>query len=521
MPQSAAPKPPPGYALDSAAPTPPAGYTMDSGASGDDAPKEDWRDKIIHETDPEPNPDNKFSTGVHNAAKGVASGVLNMTLHPWDTAKGMVKQTKAMGDIAVGRPDVDDIQMIGDTGKALRDNPAHTLGSMAGQAVLTAGIDKGLGAAAEGVPEMARGGATGADSQALRALNIAPKSTKAIRTLGAVEGARPYLKGMDSVESAQTRIPAAKSEIWSPYQEAIDKIGDNEAGGSTVRALEEERQQLSALNRGIKTGDPAALQLAQQKGMTQAQLLEREEAVKAALDPELQRAGIKPQEIRKAFGQVSQVGSRLLGRSTVGEADTPYGFGRMANIQLAKPRTWLDQPLQGARDLLAGRPAWSGKASDVAVKEAFRSGGDKPDFGRVSASLGSVPTLADHAAATPFEGSRMPTHGGVPFRSPAPELMPFDTGSRLGAMRDAAMMDAHAGLEPLQPRPVEHPMFRQGSRLGDYRQSLHGNATPFEGSKMPPLSALPYIEPEMYPEGSRMAAARLAAHKAKPSVFAQ
>lgn len=106
--------------------------------------------------------------------------------------------------------------------------------------------------------------------------------------------------------SSQERIPASKAEIWAPYKQAINEIGDRPVKGpdgmTTVRALESERKQLSAINRGLKTGNPVSMQLAQQRGLDQASALERERAVTAALDPELQKVGIKPGEIRKAFG---------------------------------------------------------------------------------------------------------------------------------------------------------------------------------------------------------------------------
>src|SRR5208282_4918313 len=127
------------------------------------------------------------------------------------------------------------------------------------------------------------------------------------------QGSRPFLKGATNLEDLQTKVPAAKAEIWGPYQKTVDSISGKKVTGpdgpTTVGALEKERLELSALNRGLKQQSPEAIQLAQQKGMTQAQLLDREKAVQGALDPHWEQAGIDAKQIRQTFGQVAQVGS--------------------------------------------------------------------------------------------------------------------------------------------------------------------------------------------------------------------
>jgi hypothetical protein len=367
----------------------------------------------------------------------------------------------------------------------------HPYANMAGDALALGGSV----AAGEAIPKMsaavresALGGQAGADAAALRTLRVPASSTKAVRTLDAVQGARPFLQGMNSVEDAQTRIPAAKSEIWAPYEQTVKAIGDRPLRGpdgmSTVRALEDERTQLSALNRGLKNGDPASLQLAQQKGMTQAQLLDREQAVQQALDPELQKAGIQPREIRKAFGQVSQVGSKLMGRSTLAEEAQPYGLGRMTNVRLDNPSTWLGEPIQGFRDVFAGRPWWSGKLSDVELGEAFRSGGPKPDFGQLRPQTrlqlpSSVPLREGE-----FSGewnSGMPNESQV---TPAP--------------RSLMALPAKAGEGEVQPmawerapsHPVMAPEFsRQRIRPNEF--SMPSEGRPVGGSVTPMGEVIP------------------------------
>jgi hypothetical protein len=224
------------------------------------------------------------------------------------------------------------------------------------------------------------------DAAALRGLRVGAGSPRAISTIKAMQGARPFLQGAQSLEDVQARIPGAKSEIWGPYQKTIDAIGDKPVDGpdgpTTVRELETERQQLSAINRQLKSKipNPEALKLAEQKGLNQAQMLQRERAVQNALDPVLRDAGIQPKAIRQAFGQVSQIGEKVSGKSTLAEAKQPYGLSKLQNVSLTKPLS--NVPLAGdiARDIAAGR-YWSAKPTDVALREAFRPNAAKPDFG--------------------------------------------------------------------------------------------------------------------------------------------
>jgi hypothetical protein len=249
------------------------------------------------------------------------------------------------------------------------------------------------------------------DAAALRGLRVPAGSPKSLRTVSAVQSSRPYLQGVSSLEDLQGKLPGAKSETWGPYQKTVDAIGDTKVKGpdgeTTISALEAERKQLSALNRGLKTGNPESMQVAQQKGMNQAELLDREKAVQAALDPRLQEAGIDPQAIRQQFGQLKTIEGRVAGRSTLAEKPQPYGFGKMLDIDLKKPNTYLGKPMEGLRDLAAGRPLWSGKPTDISLREAFRQGGEKPNFGefKPGAPITSVPPLfaADRGLVRPTE----------------------------------------------------------------------------------------------------------------------
>jgi hypothetical protein len=282
-------------------------------------------------------------------------GIGHALAHPIDTAKGMWDEAKENPIGAAG-------SLVG----------GAALGELGGAALKPAG--SAIRSAALGDPNVA----------ALKGLRVGPASAKSLSTLKSVEGARPFMQGVESLADAQARVPAAKAEIWSPYKQAIDKIGGKQVmgpdGPTTVGDLENERLQISANLRTLKSGSPEGIQLAAQKGMNQADLLAREKAVQSALDPHLAEAGIDPKLIRGTFGDVAQVGGRLGGKSTLAEPSQPYGFGRMLNMRIDNPRSWLGEPAQGVRDLAAGRPLWSGKPTDINIREAFRGGGPKPDF---------------------------------------------------------------------------------------------------------------------------------------------
>ena len=311
-------------------------------------------------------------TDAINAVPLVGSALQRMdaetTTHPGDSYLQQVKDTITPGNIGTA------------AGTAAQVAPALLGGLDAAVPVrptipTVANIASALSDAAKGSP----------DAAALKGLNVSAKSKVALRTIQNTDAARPYLQGVQNLEDLQTRIPQAKAEVWGPYQRTIDAIGrktvDGPDGPTTIQALEDQRLQLSAINRGLKAGDPATLQLVQQKGLNQADLLAQESAVKDALDPHLEQAGIKPQLIRKTFGQISDVGSKVLGRSTVSETPTAYGIGRAANLSIKNPLAAPGEIASGVRDMVAGRPLFSGSATDVNIREAFRNGGPKPNLG--------------------------------------------------------------------------------------------------------------------------------------------
>ena len=325
---------------------------------------------------------------------------------------------------------------------------------------------EGLGEAGGALARPIRNAALGDPNvAALKGLRVGAASPKSLSTIKSVEGARPYLQGVQSLEDAQTRIPAAKAEIWAPYQDAITRIGSKPVmgpdGPTTVGDLENERLQISANLRTLKSGTPEGIQLAAQKGMNQADLLAREKAVQAALDPHLEAAGVDPKAIRGTFGNVAQVGGRLSGKSTLAEADQPYGFGKIAKIDFTHPLQAPANIASGVRDLAAGRPWWSGKPTDINLREAFRTGGPKPDFrapasamppfqqppAQLSANaIGNAPYGADY------------TQGGFPGRAPITPAAP-QVFARLPAEAstgDAQPMVRYARpyVEPPEPSTI-------------------------------------------------------------------
>jgi hypothetical protein len=262
------------------------------------------------------------------------------------------------------------------------DPDARMREALAGGAGLTGGA-AGLGSspAAAAAQEWAKGNP---DEAALRGLGISAKSPKGLATLGNLSKVRPYLQAASSRLDLQERIPGAKGEIWDPMQSTLAQIGDKRISGpdgpTTVRDLEALRKQTSAQLDSLRSKDPMAIQTAIQKGQSEADLSAYYKRILGSLDPHLQAAGIDPAAIRDTYGAVKGIEKQVAGKTTLAEKPQPYGFGRMANVSLANPHTWLGEPLQGARDLVAGRPLWSGKPTDINIREGFRVGGAKPDF---------------------------------------------------------------------------------------------------------------------------------------------
>lgn len=277
-----------------------------------------------------------------------------------------------------------------------------------------------MGPAIEGaarIPEGIRGirNAAMEDPNVAAQRALRPSAKKAIQTQSNLQTARPYLQGAESLEDLQSKIPAAKAEIWKPYSDAIEKVGGKQVQGpdgpTTVAELEKERLKTSADLQSVRKMNPSDRQAVLQKQSSVKELMDRDKAIKAALDPELQSAGVDPKLIREVHGSVQGINKLVEGRNTLTE-NRRYGLGRMAqDVQITKPGSYIPAIGTGIRDVVAGRPLWSGSPTDVAVREGFRIGGEKPNLtpGPVAA-----PSGLPQGNPTPF-GNSAPAVEGPPI----------------------------------------------------------------------------------------------------------
>lgn len=248
---------------------------------------------------------------------------------------------------------------------------------------------------------------------------LRPPVKGAIRTQQNVETARPFLKGAENLADLQVRVKEAKAEIWKPYSDAIERVGPNKVKGpdgpTTVAHLEQERLKTSADLQAVRKMNPTDQQTVFQKQSSIADLMERDRAIKAVLDPELQKAGIDPETIRKTHGAVKGVEKLVEGRNTLTEVAKPFGLGRIKNVNLLHPVTSLGQIPAAIKDIAANRPVFSGKPTDLAVKEGFRTGGEKPSF--AAKPIMAKPPTTPSAPPTGFKGG-INTQGATASTSP-------------------------------------------------------------------------------------------------------
>lgn len=220
---------------------------------------------------------------------------------------------------------------------------------------------------------------------AQRALRPGPKG--GIKAQRDITGAAPYLEGADDLAAIQDKVKTGKKEVWKPYSDALKQIGDREIEGpdgtTTVQNLEDKRLELSAERQKLQKMLPTDRATALQKDADLRANETRYKAITDALDPELRSAGIDPEKIRTTHGNLKGVEKLVEGRNTLTEASRPYGVGRaLEDFDITKPLRSLMKAKEGLGDIVAGRPWWSGKPTDVAANEAFNVGaaGPKPDF---------------------------------------------------------------------------------------------------------------------------------------------
>jgi hypothetical protein len=311
-----------------------------------------------------------------------------------------------------------------------------------------------------------RGGAKSIREAAMEDPNVAaqkalkPPPKKAVQMQQNLAEARPYLKGADSLGKLQETIPKAKAEIWKPYKDAIEKVGDKKVTGpdgeTTVAQLEKDRLQVSADLDTARKMQPTDRQTALQKQSTVKELMDRDAAIKEALDPELQKAGVNPKLIRRVHGTVKGIEKLTEGRNTLTE-NKPYGFGKMAEkFSLTRPGQTIRGIGSGVRDIAAGRPLWSGSPTDVAVREGFRTGGEKPNL-----MAAQVPQFAPAEAPIPMEGWGRGGRQPQMFEATPPaELWP-ESPSRLPWLereRLSGRLGKQAPVLPAPPAIINNPI---------------------------------------------------------------
>jgi hypothetical protein len=339
-------------------------------------PAKSWNDAASDSiADPSMTPDarNTWQGQLERFGQGTAEAITNPFLHPIKTAGSLLEQTPPgmLFDAVTGRKNAGQ-QM----GQSLVDNPANTLGQLAGGAIL--GHVAGGAMQVPGALDEFRTPDT--DVQAMKGLRVPAGSNKANRILGNVETAKPFLKGANTLEDLQSRIPGAKEEVYAPYKQAIDAMQHQTVGNSTVGDLFNRDKEITAQLGNIKN-DPLAMQQAAQKGLTQADLLDEQKSIRSQLFPLIEQAGVDVPGLNKTYGALKGIEKQIAGRNTVSVPDEPQGFGRLKNLSIKEPLKFLDQAKPAAQDILNGR-FWSGNPVDTAIQDAFKTSGPKPSFGK-------------------------------------------------------------------------------------------------------------------------------------------
>jgi hypothetical protein len=345
--------------------------------------------------------DGTFGTAAHNVLGTAASTLLAPVMHPVDTAKGLATaalKSSPLGmvyELAHGGPTQDRQQQA----DAVAD-PARTLETGAGQ-LLGMGAAAGLGGLADASTDaIARGLEPNTRVSAMEGFRIPSGSPKAEPLLGKIELAKPYLQGTDSLKDLQSRLPAAKSEVYQPYEDFINANRhasiDGPNGPSTIGDLYDRDKEITAQLGQIKS-DPLAMQQAAQKGLNQADLINEQKAIRSKLFPAAEDAGVKASEINKTYGALKSVEKSVAGKNTDLVPNEPMGVGRIRNLSIKQPFKAIDEILPALRDINQGR-FWSGNPVDLGIRDTFANAGPKPDLGQYE----PLPRLQLPAQASPI-----------------------------------------------------------------------------------------------------------------------
>lgn len=425
-------------------------------------------------------------TAAGNIGGGVLSP-LSLFAHPIQAGE-MAVNSLAQGMSPAPNRIFQDVPSLQESlAQGVAENPAGMLENLAGGA-----LGGELGGEAlhgiQGLPELARGGEEGANVARLKALRVTPATKTGEAIQSDVERARPFLGQPQNLKDLRGQVrPALKTAI-APYRDVLAKIGDKVVRGpdgepTTVKDLEAQRSQISAINRKLKNNpnNPFALQQAQQMGLNQAQLLAKETAIQKALYPHLEAAGVDPRAVLGDYGAIARTGQRLGGRITDTETAQPSGLGKMFQFELLPGGGLkIPNPLGAIRDIIAGRPWWSAKPTDLAVREGFRATPPMPDRSLPIQAEPEIRGLLSSAGGGPFAMPPVESE----FEKPAPP--PFDYGTR--ATRKGFMLPERAGGKI--PLPY-YPEMTEGERAASAMHNLRRPAPLALPAKASPLVTPP------------------------------
>jgi len=434
--------------------------------------------------------------GVYGGIKQVGGQAIKTMaqpiMHPIDTLGGMAKiagdaitgGSQAAGEDIIGpiiQQYIQDKQQGGHA-LALENLAGNLAGQVEGGRAIGGAVSKtvpvvndigsAIRTAAIGNPDvpLTRGlGITARTKTGLSSLQASGEASPLDVSLEDAQGARPYGKGAKNLEDLQAKLTDARKEINAPLNTALDAVGGRTIQGpdgpATISDLESQRAQLSAQLRGLQQKDPLAIQTALQKGMGEADLKARYDAIVDAMTPHLDSTGIDSRLIRQQDAQVASIYSKIAGRTTLPEATKPYGFARVGDlakfgsgsgIDLLAPAKTLGSI---TKDIAAGR-YWSERPTDVNLREGFRLAGPKPDFGTPSPQFIQKPAQLTSGTIE----LQSPSSPQVGPSSPAINIAPDTRAARLGLLLKAPPIELPGTVE-VTPQPPSYAGTTQ-TRLG-------------------------------------------------------
>jgi hypothetical protein len=387
-------------------------------------------------------------SGISNFGAGTLNGIKNLPAGLLRMIPDMARQAAFGNPMLPTRNSINaafqpppSFNQAAQVAQDLKDKPAETLtygaGNIAGPTALLGGLGEvapniapivkaggvKLRTAAIGDPDvaLARGlGITKSTRSGANAINTVGEADPDAPGLDEAQGARPFGKGAKNRADLEAKLSAARPEINAPLNQAHDLVANKRISGpdgpTTVGALEAERSELSPKLDALRRNPAEANRMLQNGQTALAAAKERYDALTRAMTPHLDETGIDSRAIRTQDAQVASTLGRIKGKTTLPETPQPYGFGKIASINLAEPKTWLGKPLEGARDIVAGRPLWSGRPTDVNIRDAFYNAGQKPTFSGPNPSYAKIQPGSEYGDPVGL------IHPSMPFT--APDVMP-------------------------------------------------------------------------------------------------